>query len=198
MTLLDMATVVAMSRWWWTFILRGVVAVGFGILAFFAPGWGVLVLVALFGIWALIEGISAFFTGLRTRGANRNWWLELLVGVLSITAGLLALIFPGFASGILLILIAAWAIVIGLFQISMAIRLRDEIRGEFWLGLAGVAAIILGVSMFLFPTAGILGLVWLIGSLAIVFGVFLIVLGWRLRAINELVKRDAATDYSTA
>jgi uncharacterized membrane protein HdeD (DUF308 family) len=198
MTLLEMATVVAMARWWWTFVLRGVVAIGIGVLAFFAPGWGLLVLVALFGVWALIEGVSTFFAGLRTRGANRNWWLEVLTGIVSIAAGVIALLFPGFASGILLILIAGWAIVIGVFQVYMAIRLRNEIRGEFWLGLAGVAAIIFGISMFLFPTAGILGLVWLIGSFAIAFGVFLVLLGWRLRRINELARRDAATDYSRA
>jgi uncharacterized membrane protein HdeD (DUF308 family) len=77
-----------------------------------------------------------------------------------------------------------------------AIRLREQIRGEFWLGLAGVASILYGVVIYLFPAAGALSIVWLIGSFAIAFGAFLLILGWRLRGINELAKRDAAHDYS--
>jgi uncharacterized membrane protein HdeD (DUF308 family) len=195
MTMLDMVATVAMARWWWTFILRGVVAIAFGVLAFLAPGWELAVLVALFGLWALLEGMTSFFTALRTRATNRNWWLELLEGIASLAAGVIALLFPGFAADILILLIAAWAIVIGAVQIYLAIRMRDEIQGEFWLGLAGVAAIVFGVATLFFPAGSALSIVWLIGSFAIVFGVFLVILGWRLRRIDELAKVDAAHDY---
>lgn len=198
MTMLEMAATKAMARWWWTFILRGLVAVAFGLLALLLPALAVLTLVALFGFWALLEGMTSFLAGLRMRARSKNWWLEVLEGVVSIAAGVLALLFPGFTAEILRYLIAAWAIVIGVFQVYMAIRLREEIRGEFWLGLAGVAAVIFGISMILFPAAGVLSLVWLIGSFAIAFGVFLVVLGWRLRRIDELARRDAETDYSRA
>jgi uncharacterized membrane protein HdeD (DUF308 family) len=193
---MKMAASVEMARWWWAFILRGVIAIAFGVTALVLPGLGLLTLVALFGFWALLEGVTSFLDGLRSRTRNKNWWVEVLEGVVSIAAGVLALLFPTFAAEILLILIAAWAVLIGVFQIYMAIRLRDEIRGEFWLGLAGVAAIIFGISMLLFPSAGVLSLVWLIAAGAIAFGAFLVILGWRLRRINELAKRDAATDYS--
>lgn len=198
MTQLRMAVTVAMAEWWWAYILRGLVAIVFGVLAFVIPQLVVLTLVTLFGLWALIEGGTAFLTGLRTRARNRQWWVEVLEGVVSIVAGVLALLFPLFAADILRIIIAAWAIVIGVFQVYLAIRLRDEIRGEFWLGLAGAAAIVFGVSMLLYPVASVVSLVWLIGSFAIAFGVLLVLLGWRLRRINELAKRDAATDYSRA
>lgn len=193
-----MAVTVAMARWWWAYILRGIVAIVFGVLAFVLPGLAVLTLVTLFGLWAIVEGGTSFLTGLRTREANRNWWLEVLEGVVSIVAGVLALLFPLFAADILRILIAVWAVLIGIFQVYLAIRMRDEIRGEFWLGLAGAAAVVFGISMFLFPVASVVSLVWLIGSFAIAFGVLLVLLGWRLRRINELAKRDAATDYSRA
>ena len=198
MTMLQMAATVEMARWWWAFILRGVIAIAFGVIALVLPGLGLLTLVALFGFWALLEGMTSFLDGLRSRGRNKNWWVEVLEGVVSIAAGVLALLFPPFAAEILLILIAAWAMLIGVFQLYMAIRLRDEIRGEFWLGLAGVAAIIFGISMLLFPSAGVLSLVWLIAAGAIAFGAFLVILGWRLRRVNELAKRDAATDDSRA
>jgi uncharacterized membrane protein HdeD (DUF308 family) len=186
---------VELARWWWTFILRGVLAIAFGVLAFLAPAWGLAILVALFGAWALIDGVTSLWTGIRTRGVDRNWWLEILEGAVSILAGIIALVLPGFAAQILLYLIAAWAIVTGAFQIWAAIRLREKIRGELWLGLAGAASILFGIVLFLFPGAGVLTVVWLIGSAAIVIGLFMVLLGWRLRGIHEMGRRDAATDY---
>ena len=187
---------VAISRWWWTFILRGLLAIAFGVLAFIAPAWGLAILVALFGVWALIDGIASLWTGIRTRRVARNWWLEIIEGVVSVLAGLIALALPGFAAGILLLLIAAWAIVTGALQIWNAIRLREQIQGEFWLGLAGAASILFGILIFLFPAQSTLTLVWLIGSGAIVIGAFLILLGWRLRGVHELGKLDAAHDFT--
>ncbi len=193
---LDMAGTVALARWWWTFVVRGLLAIAFGVLAFFAPGLGIAVLVGLFAAWALIDGVTSLVTGIGGRNRDKSWWLEILEGVVSIIAGIIALVFPVLAADVLVIIIAAWAIVTGIFEIIAAIRLREQIRGEFWLGLAGLASILFGVILLVFPGVGALSLVWLIGSFALVFGVFLVILGWRLRGINEMAKIDAARDYS--
>ncbi len=187
---------VEIARWWWTFIIRGLVAVAFGVLAFLAPAWGIAVLVALFGAWALIDGVTGLVGGIRSRGRDRSWWLSILEGIVGIVAGVFAFLFPAQAAVALIFIIAAWAIITGVFEIVAAIRLREQIKGEFWLGLAGVASILYGVVVYLFPAAGALSIVWLIGSFAIAFGAFLLILGWRLRRINELAKIDAAHDYS--
>ena len=187
---------VELARWWWTFILRGVLAIAFGVLAFLAPMWGLAILVALFGAWALVDGVTSLWTGIRTRDVDRNWWLEIVEGVVSILAGIIAIVLWELAAQILLYIIAAWAVVTGVFQIWAAIRLREKILGEFWLGLAGAASILFGILLFLFPAAGVLTVVWLIGSGAIAIGLFLVILGWRLRGIHELGKLDAAHDYS--
>jgi uncharacterized membrane protein HdeD (DUF308 family) len=187
---------VALSRWWWTFILRGLLAIAFGVLAFVAPVWGVAILVALFGAWAVIDGVTSIWTGIRTRNVDRNWWLAILEGLVSVAVGLIAFAAPGFAAEILVLLIGIWAIVTGVFQIWAAIRMRERIRGEFWLGLAGLASILFGVILLVFPVPGALALVWLIGSGAIATGVFLTILGWRLRNVHEMGKLDAAHDYS--
>ncbi len=192
---LDMAGTVALARWWWTFVVRGLLAIAFGVLAFFAPGLGIAVLVGLFAAWALIDGVTSLVTGIGGRNRDKSWWLEILEGVVSIIAGIIALVFPVLAAEVLVIIIAAWAIVTGIFEIIAAIRLREQIRGEFWLGLAGLASILFGVILLVFPGVGALSLVWLIGSFALVFGVFLVILGWRLRGINEMAKIDAARDY---
>jgi uncharacterized membrane protein HdeD (DUF308 family) len=187
---------IGLARWWWTFVVRGVLAIAFGLLAFLAPAWGIAVLVGLFAAWALIDGVTGLVAGIRTRGIDRSWWLEIVEGLVSIAAGVVALVLPAAAAQALVIVIAAWAIVTGAVEIWTAIRLRRVIEGEVWLGLAGAASILFGLVLFLFPGAGALSLVWLIGSAAIVFGVFLILLGWRLRGVNEMAKIDAAHDYS--
>jgi uncharacterized membrane protein HdeD (DUF308 family) len=192
----DVSGTVELARWWWTFILRGLLAIAFGILAFISPGLGIAVLVGLFAAWALIDGITGLWEGVSRRTRDRSWWLSVLEGIAGIVAGVLALLFPAFAAGALVLIIAAWAIVTGIFEIVAAIRLREQIKGEFWMGLAGVASILYGVVLFLFPSAGALGIVWLIGGFAIAFGAFLLVLGWRLRGVNQMAIRDAAHDYS--
>ena len=186
---------VGLARWWWTFILRGILAIAFGILAFLAPGLGIGVLVGLFAAWALIDGATNVWEAIQRREKERHWWLSLLEGIVSIAAGALALLFPVWAAATLVYLIAAWAIVTGIFEIVAAIRLREQIKGELWMGLAGIASILYGVVLFLFPAAGALAIVWLIGGFAIAFGAFLIILGWRLRGIDEMAKVDAAHDY---
>jgi uncharacterized membrane protein HdeD (DUF308 family) len=176
---------IGLSRWWWVFILRGVAAIGFGILAFLAPQWGILVLMALFAAWAIVDGAGSLLTGIRTRGQDRSWWLEVLEGLVGIAAGVLAIVLLEYALTALVLIIAAWSVITGIVEIVLAIRLRTVIEGEVWMALAGVASILFGVLLVIFPAAGALSLVWLIAAFAFVFGIFQIALGWRLRGIHE-------------
>jgi len=177
----DQATI-GLTRWWWTFLLRGGAAILFGVLALISPAWGLAILVVLFGAWALVDGVGSLIAGLRTRGQDRSWWLEVLEGLAGVVAAVVVLAFPAFAQQVLVLVIAAWAILTGAIEIVLAVRLRRVIRGEVWMVLAGAASILFGVLLVLFPAAGALGLVWLIGAFAIVFGAFEIGIGWRLRS----------------
>ena len=174
-----------LSRWWWTFILRGVLAILFGILAFISPPATIAVLVLIFGAWALVDGVFDILAALMHRTMDRSWWLTILEGIVGIVAGALALAFPGIAAASLLLLISAWSIVTGVIEVILAIRLREQITGELWLAIAGVLSIAFGVLLFVFPAAGALTIVWIIGAFAIGFGVVLIALGWRLRGIHQ-------------
>lgn len=180
----DVSATLELARWWWTFVLRGMLAVAFGVLAFFAPGLGIAVLVGLFAAWVLVDGATALWAGVRSRRKDRSWWLEAVEGLAGIVVGVLAVAFPALAAEVLVLLIAAWAIVTGALEIATAIRLHDRITGELWLGLAGAASVLFGIVLVLFPRAGALGLVWLIGGFAVAFGGFLVVLGIRLRALH--------------
>jgi uncharacterized membrane protein HdeD (DUF308 family) len=188
----DRTETIGLARWWWTFVLRGVLAILFSVLAFWAPEYGIAILVGLFAAWAIIDGVGNLVAGLRTRGQDRSWWLEVLEGLVSVAAGVVAILLPEYAAQVLVLLIAAWAVVTGLIEIVMAVRLRRVIDNEVWMALAGAASILFGIILVLFPAAGALSLVWLIGSFAIAFGAFLIILGWRLRGIDRIARGPEA------
>ena len=176
---------VELSRYWWAFILRGVLAIIFGIIAFVSPPTTIAVLVLLFGAWALVDGVFHIAAAIQDRSMTRSFWLTVLEGVVSIIAGVLALAFPDIAAASLLLIIAAWSIVTGVVEIVLAIRLREQITGELWLAIGGLLSIVFGVLLILYPSSGAIAIVWIIGAFAIVFGLSLIALGWRLRGVNQ-------------
>jgi uncharacterized membrane protein HdeD (DUF308 family) len=167
-----------LSMSWWALALWGLCAVLFGILAVIWPGLTLLALAALFAAYALVSGAAIVASAWKSR-AHGGWWLWLLLGLVSIAAGALALAYPGLTALFLVLLMGANAIVTGVLEISMAIRLRKEIRGEWLLGLAGAVSILFGAFVLLFPLGGALALVWLIALHAVVTGVMLLALAWR-------------------
>ena len=116
-----------LSRNWWTLVLRGVAAVLFGIWAFVWPDITFTILVLLFGAYALWDGVFALIGAFRTQGERR--WMLILEGVVGVAMGLVTFLWPGAATLALLTIIAAWAIITGIFEIIAAIRLREEIEG---------------------------------------------------------------------
>jgi uncharacterized membrane protein HdeD (DUF308 family) len=169
---------------WWLVLLRGVAGILFGIITFVAPGISLAALVLLFGAYAFADGVLAIATAIRRRSADR-WWLLLLEGIAGIAAGVVTLLWPGITALALLYLIAAWALVTGVFEIAAAIRLRKVITGEWLLALSGILSIGLGVLLVLAPGPGALALVIWIGAYAFVFGILLVALGFRLRSVRH-------------
>ena len=166
---------------WWALALRGIIAILFGLAAFLRPGIALEALILLFGAYALVDGVFSIvgvFGG--TRGGTPRWLL-FLEGVVSILAGLIALIFPGLTAIALLYLVAAWAIVTGIAEIATAIRLRQEIRGEWALILGGIISVLFGLILAVLPAVGILSLIWLVGAYAVAFGVLLLITALQVR-----------------
>ena len=180
-----------LTRNWWLLALRGLVAILFGILAFVWPGLTLLTLVYLFGWFALVNGILSFFLAAKAPKGYTRIGSLILGGLISILAGLLTFFMPGITALGLLILIAAWAIVNGIMEIVAAIKLRKVITNEWLLVLAGIASIGFGVVLFLQPAAGALVLIWWIGSFALVFGILLMILAFKMRNWKSLTPTGA-------
>lgn len=171
----------AISKHWWVLALRGVTAILFGLCALFWPALTFTVLVLLWGAYSLIDGIMAVIAGVQAR-----WWSVAFLGVIAIAAGLFVLFRPGIAGLVLIAVVAAWTIVRGILEIAAAIRLRKELAHEWLLIVSGALSIAVGILIVTFPVAGMLSLVWLIAAYALVIGVLLTVLSFRLRRLHRM------------
>ncbi|MGB3500383.1 MAG: HdeD family acid-resistance protein [Mesorhizobium sp.] len=170
----------ALAKGWWLILLRGIAAILFGLLAFVMPGIALATLVLLYGAYAFVDGIFALIAAFGGQAKGERWWLA-LIGLLGIGVGIVTLLMPGLTAFTLLYFIAFWSIAIGVMQIVGAINLRKEIDNEWWLILGGVLSILFGVLLIVAPGAGAVGLIWTIASFAIVYGVTLVMLAFRLR-----------------
>jgi uncharacterized membrane protein HdeD (DUF308 family) len=182
-------------RSWWMLALRGAAALLFGVLALVWPGMTLLVLVALFAAYALISGSAAVVAAIRNRNSDKGWWLILLLGVVSLVAAVIAVFNPGITILVLVLLMGANALVTGILDIVVAIRLRKQIEREWLLAVAGVVSIIFGVLVFLMPAAGALAMVFMVSFYATLAGILLLTLAFRAR---RWVKRPGQTgDFSS-
>jgi uncharacterized membrane protein HdeD (DUF308 family) len=170
---------------WWMFALRGLVAVIFSILAFTQPEQALQALVLVFGAFALVDGTLAMFAGIASHRYFERWWAVLLEGLTGVVFGLLTFFWPNITALALLYFIAAWALITGIFEIVAAIQLRRVITGEWMLILGGLLSILFGFLLVVFPGAGALSVVWLIGIYAVIFGISEIVLAFRLRGLRS-------------
>ena len=174
---------------WWMLIIRGVAAIIFGILTFAYPSMSLLALVLLFGCWSLLDGAFNVVMAYRRARAGTRWGWLLFEGIVSIAAAACAFFWTGITALALLIVIAARAVLAGIAEVVVAMRLRKHIRHEWLLGVSGIVSIAFGVLLVLFPGPGALALLWYIGGFAIVFGVLLIGLGLRLERWRRSTQR---------
>jgi len=177
---------------WWVLLLRGVLAILLGFAAFARPGMALKTLLMLFAAYVFIDGISNVIAAFSGRDDNEHWWVVLIEGLLGIAIGVLTVFRPGTTGVVLLVLIAFWAIMTGILRIILAIRLRKEIEGEWWLGLSGLLGVLFGVIVMMKPGAGALSVLWMIGTWLILMGITLVLLSFKSRGFHK--KLDEVKD----
>lgn len=162
--------------------LRAMINILFGVLALTWPAPTLLAFAAMFAAYALLTGVVLVVGSVKSRKSNEDWWLPLMVGLVSLGASAIATIHPGLTALVLVFLAGANAMITGVLDIAAAIPLRKTIRNEGLLILNGIVSIAFGVLVFLFPDAGALALVWLISFYAVLSGILLLAFAFRLRA----------------
>jgi uncharacterized membrane protein HdeD (DUF308 family) len=185
-------------NWGW-FLFRGIIALILGLLAIFFPFSALTAFALLFALFAFVDGISLLVSGIA--GATRHrerWWGLVIAGLVGIAVGVIYIAWPALSTIsyalVFLVMVAIWAIVNGLGQIEAAIRLRREIEGEWLLAVAGTFSILLGVAILVVtaavPGASLISVGLIIGFWALLAGVALISLGFRLRGHKRRVQPD--------
>jgi uncharacterized membrane protein HdeD (DUF308 family) len=175
-----------LKRHWWVPVIRGIAAIVFGIIAFVYPGLTVATLVLFFGAWVLIDGIFRVVGAIGHRASDPDWGWHIVIGIVGIIVGLLTFHAPQITALALIIYIAAWALMIGATEIAFAIKLRREIKGEWFLILMGLASIVFAILLLWNPIAGAAAVIWLIAWYAVVLGILAIFFGFRLKALRPV------------
>ena len=179
----------ALARNWWVVALRGLAAIVFGVLTILNPAMSLAVLILFFGAYALADGVFTVIASVMRRRNEPRWVALLVSGILGILIGVVTFLMPGVTALVLLYIIATWAVIRGIIEIAVAIKLRKEIQGEFWLILAGALSVVFGGLLLAFPGTGALAVVMWIGAFAIVFGIVLMGLAFRLKGWNRRLDR---------
>lgn len=170
---------------WWSLVLRGLLAVIFGVVAFIMPGVTWTALVFVWGAYAITDGIFSMIAGFRAPSGYKRWWLMLISGVLGVLAGVTAFLLPVLTGLFLILLMAGWAVATGVLEIVAAVQMRKYITGEWVLVVSGIASVVFGILMFINPYAGAVAVVWIIGSYAVIFGILTMILGFKLRILKH-------------
>ena len=178
---------------WWLFALRGLLAFFFGVLALIWPQQTVQILVQVFGVLALADGILGLIVGIGVMESNERWWMALLEGVAGIIIGFLTLGSLNKITPALVYFISSGMVLVDVIELVAAIQLRRAIAGEWAMLFCAVLSILLGVLVFALPSAGAWGRMWVIGLFAIVLGILLNIVAFRIRSLQPDIEAAVQT-----
>jgi len=176
----------SLSSNWWAFVVRGIVAIALGVLAFVQPGATLIALIAVFAAYAIFDGVLAISAGVSVAGGPR--WMLILGGILGILIGLLTINRPDITAISLVLLIGVWAIATGIAEVVAAYNFRQMLQDEWLLAISGVLSVAFGVLLIVSPGDGVFAVLWIIGFYAILAGVVYVAVGLRLRSVHETLQ----------
>ena len=176
------------SRIWWSLALRGLLAVVFGIFAFVFTGQTMLALVYVFGVFATLTGVMSLTAAVRAGEAHQRWAMLALSGVLSISSGVIAFIWPGATALAVVLLIAFWAITTGTMEVAFALAQPSGLPHRGLAVFSGVLSVIFGILLAAWPPAGVVTLTWLVGIYAVSHGATLLYYAYRLQTLRHGVQ----------
>jgi|AGTN01.1.fsa_nt_gi Uncharacterized conserved protein len=163
---------------WWDILLRGIIAIAFGIALLFWPGISLKVFLLLFAAFAFFDGILMLLQMVTIK--DGRWLGRLLHGVIALAAAAAAVMMPGWTLLVIALLLGVYWIVTGILQIATAVDLRKVMKGELLLIAAGILSLIVGIILLVHPFVGLIALAQVIGIFSIASGIILMVLAAKL------------------
>jgi uncharacterized membrane protein HdeD (DUF308 family) len=170
-----------LARNWWAIGIRGVLAVVFGLIALFLPGATMLSLVIVFSIYAFADGVFGIVSAVRAAQAGQRWGLLVFEGLVNVGVAVIAVLWPGITVVAFVLLVAVWAILTGALELAAAFRLGTK-DGRWWPVVGGLVSLVYGALLVVAPLIGAVVLTWWLGAYALIFGVALVVLAFKLKA----------------
>ena len=176
------------SRIWWSVVLRGILAILFGIVAFFYTGQTLLALVYVFGVFAVLSGLATLVIAVRAGEAHQRWGWLAVSGILGVIVGVVAFAWPGLTALTFVYLIAAWAIFAGVAEIAFALAAPITLAHPWLAGLSGLLSVVFGILLAVWPRSGATALTWLVGIYAIVYGATLLYYAFLVQGLRDAVR----------
>jgi uncharacterized membrane protein HdeD (DUF308 family) len=173
----------ALASKWWTFLLRGVLAIVLAAFAFFEPAVTAASLVVVFGAYFIATGVLSIVAGVAANGKG-HWWALLIIGPVQIILGMAVFAAPAAGALTLAYLFAIWVMTTGALEIASAVALGTHVKNEFWSILLGIVTLGFGVYVIFAPGLGLLSLVFTVGFYALSAGILLIGLALRLKNLG--------------
>lgn len=169
------------KKHWWQVAVRGFIALLFGILLLAWPGVSLFIFAIIFGAYAFVDGIFTLVAAISYKaGAGQRAWL-IVRGICGIIVGLITFFWPAITELALVFLIGAWALVTGIMELNFAFRSVKETGAKWLFAVSGILSIILAILVLIRPIAAVIAVIWVIGAYAVIAGILLIILGFRLR-----------------
>jgi uncharacterized membrane protein HdeD (DUF308 family) len=137
-----------LHRTWWVLLLRGLVAIAFGVLTWAQPAVSLAALVLTFGAFTFVDGLLGVYSAIQGRDQMRHWWVLLLWGLAGVVVGVLTVVAPGVTALVMTLYIGAWALVTGVLAQ---------------------------------PGAGMMAMLWVLATYAVIFGVLMVLLSFKLK-----------------
>ena len=169
---------------WQAIVLRGLIGVGFGLLAVFSPVTTALSLVIVFSIYLMADGLLAIVSAFKAARQRHAWGLVALEGLASIAASVAIFVYPGLGMAVFAVILAVWSLFAGGVKLAVAMR-REPVAGRGWLIASALISLLFGLALLLAPLIGAVVLTWWLGVYAIVFGAALLALGLQVRALRK-------------
>lgn len=169
---------------WWAVVLRGLIALVVGIMLIINTGDAVTVLTQIFGLFVIVDGILIGLMAILGRKEIERSWVVFAKGLIGFAIGLALLFAPALSIGILILLIAIWALLSGVIDLILAWKIRHEFEGSWLLVAGGIVALLFGFVLLRNPQEVAEFILVLVGIMLVLTGIVGTLFGIHLKGIK--------------